>query len=202
MMRRQVWTQLSDVPPIVLNYLTDLCPNNNSFCTQACQHIWSLHLRKHSLLLMIAAIGRESIYQSRWEISSHCPDSPSLLPGSLLILPQPSCLTGEESRRFPWANRGSLPFLYCVTLWGWCFPHFLQLVRLVFGTFTMFARVIPAQKVCVVFELEDSWFKMVCLFQVYSKVIRLYIYIYSFSSRFFPHIGYHRILSRVPCAIQ
>lgn len=98
MMRRQVWTQLSDVPPIVLNYLTDLCPNNNSFCTQACQHIWYLHLRKHSLLLMIAAIGRESIYQSRWEISSHCPDSPSLLLGSLLILPQPSCLTGEESR--------------------------------------------------------------------------------------------------------
>ena len=32
----------------------------------------------------------------------------------------------------------------------------VQLVRLVFGTFTMFARVIPAQKVCVVFELEDS----------------------------------------------
>ena len=36
----------------------------------------------------------------------------------------------------PWAYRESLPFLYCVTLWGWCFPHFLQKVRRVFGTFT------------------------------------------------------------------
>lgn len=98
MMRRQVWTQLSDVPPIVLNYLTDLCPNNNSFCTQACQHMWYLHPRKHSLLLMIAATGRESVYQSCWEISSHCPDSPSLLLRSLLILLHPICLTGEESR--------------------------------------------------------------------------------------------------------
>lgn len=98
MMRRQVWTQLSDVPPIVLDYLTGVCPNNNSFCTQACQHMWYLHPRKHSLLLMIAAIGRESVYQSCWEISSHCPDSPSLLLGSLLILLHPSCLTGEESR--------------------------------------------------------------------------------------------------------
>ena len=46
----------------------------------------------------------------------------------------------------PWAYRESLPFLYCVTLWGWCFPHFLQKVRRVFGTFTMFARAIPTQK--------------------------------------------------------
>lgn len=97
MVRRQVWTQLSHVPPIVLNYLTDLWPDNNSLCTQACQHIWYLHPRKHSLLLMIAAIGRDSVYKSRWEIPSRCPDSPSLLLGSLLILPHPSCLSGEES---------------------------------------------------------------------------------------------------------
>ena len=34
-----------------------------------------------------------------------------------------------------------------------------------------------------------------------SKLIQLYIYIYSFFFRFFPHIGYGRILSRVPCAV-
>ena len=36
----------------------------------------------------------------------------------------------------------------------------------------------------------------------FSKVIQLYIYLYSFFSRFFSHVSYHRILSRVPCAIQ
>ena len=50
--------------------------------------------------------------------------------------------------------------------------------------------------------LEYSWFTMLYLFQVYSKVLQLYIYIYSFFFRFFSHIGYHRILSRIPCAIQ
>ena len=31
-----------------------------------------------------------------------------------------------------------------------------------------------------------------------SKVIQLYVYIYSFFFRFFSHRGYHRVLSRVP----
>ena len=43
---------------------------------------------------------------------------------------------------------------------------------------------------------------MLCQFQVYSKVIQLCIYIYLFFFRFFFHIGYYRVLSRVPCAIQ
>ena len=39
---------------------------------------------------------------------------------------------------------------------------------------------------------------------MYSKVIQLYIYIYMylFFFRFFSHIGYYKVLSRVPCAIQ
>ena len=43
---------------------------------------------------------------------------------------------------------------------------------------------------------------MLCQFQVYSKVIQLYTYIYLFFFRFFSPISYYRILSRVPCAIQ
>ena len=43
---------------------------------------------------------------------------------------------------------------------------------------------------------------MLCQFQVYSKVNQLYIYVYPLFFRFFSHIGHHRILSRVPCAIQ
>ena len=43
---------------------------------------------------------------------------------------------------------------------------------------------------------------MLCSFQVYSKVIQLYVYIYPFFFRFFSHMGYYRILSRVPCAIR
>ena len=43
--------------------------------------------------------------------------------------------------------------------------------------------------------------------QVCSKVIHLYIYMYLFFRasqlpQFFPHLGYYRILTRVPCAIQ
>ena len=37
---------------------------------------------------------------------------------------------------------------------------------------------------------------------MYSKVIQLYVYIYSFFFRFFSLIGNYRILSSVPCAIQ
>ena len=48
--------------------------------------------------------------------------------------------------------------------------------------------------------LEYSLFTVLCQFQVYSIVIQLYIYIYSFFLSFFSHIGYYRILSRVPCA--
>ena len=42
----------------------------------------------------------------------------------------------------------------------------------------------------------------VVLVQVYNKVIQLYIYIYLFFFRFFSHIVYQRILSRVPCVIH
>ena len=40
---------------------------------------------------------------------------------------------------------------------------------------------------------------MLCQFQVYSKVIQLYIYIYTYIHsffRFFSHIGHYRALSR------
>ena len=47
--------------------------------------------------------------------------------------------------------------------------------------------------------LRFSWFTMFCWFQVYCKVIQLYIY--SFFFRLFFHIGYHRVLSRVLCMI-
>ena len=43
---------------------------------------------------------------------------------------------------------------------------------------------------------------MLCQFQVYSKVIQLYIYMYLFFLKFFSHLGCYIILSRVPCAIQ
>ena len=36
---------------------------------------------------------------------------------------------------------------------------------------------------------------------MYSKVIQLYIYMYLFFFRFSSHIGYYRVLSRVPCAV-
>ena len=46
-------------------------------------------------------------------------------------------------------------------------------------------------------KLKDSWFTV---FQVYIIVIQLYVYLFFF--RFFFIIGYYKILSIVPCAIQ
>ena len=43
---------------------------------------------------------------------------------------------------------------------------------------------------------------MLWLFQVHSKVIQLYVYVCLFFFKFFSHLGYYRILSSVPCAIQ
>ena len=40
---------------------------------------------------------------------------------------------------------------------------------------------------------------MLCYVHMYSKMIQLYIYIFF---RFFSLIGYYKILSRVPCAVQ
>ena len=43
---------------------------------------------------------------------------------------------------------------------------------------------------------------MLCQFQVYSKVNQLYICMYPLFFRFFSHLGYYRVLSRVSCAIE
>ena len=43
---------------------------------------------------------------------------------------------------------------------------------------------------------------MLCSFQVYSRVIQLFIYMYLFSFKFFSHLGCYIIWSRVPCAVQ
>ena len=43
---------------------------------------------------------------------------------------------------------------------------------------------------------------MLCQFLLYTKVNHLYIYICPLFLRFFSHVGYYRVLSRIPCAIQ
>ena len=53
----------------------------------------------------------------------------------------------------------------------------------------------------VYFILKYSGLTM-CSFQVHSKVIPFYIYMYLLFFKFFSHLGYYRQLSRVPCAIQ
>ena len=55
------------------------------------------------------------------------------------------------------------------------------------------------------FYLKKELFKLLIysvMFQVYSKVIQLYIYIFILFFRLFSIIGYYKILSIVPCAIQ
>ena len=50
--------------------------------------------------------------------------------------------------------------------------------------------------------LKYSWFTRSWTFQLYNKVIQLYMYTHLFSFRFFSHRDHHRILGRVPCALQ
>ena len=52
------------------------------------------------------------------------------------------------------------------------------------------------------FFLEQSCFTMLHQFLLYSKVSQLYVYIYPLFGGFPSHLGHHRALSRVPCAIQ
>lgn len=44
------------------------------------------------------------------------------------------------------------------------------------------------------FILENSWFTMLCYFQIFSKVIQLHICIYLFFLKFTSHIDYYRAL--------
>ena len=61
------------------------------------------------------------------------------------------------------------------------------------------AAILGSSSLCLFFLIFKKfyWF----FFPVYSKVIQLSVDRYSFSFRFFSHIGYHIILNRVPCAI-
>ena len=52
------------------------------------------------------------------------------------------------------------------------------------------------------FISEYSQLMIFFCFQVYSKVIPLYIYTSLFFFSFFSHLGYYSIVSRVPCDIQ
>ena len=55
------------------------------------------------------------------------------------------------------------------------------------------------------FKLQFDWFNSVVLtpvFQVYNRVIQLYIYMYLIFFKFILHLGYYKLLSRIPCAMQ
>ena len=52
------------------------------------------------------------------------------------------------------------------------------------------------------FLLDYSCFTILCQFLLYSKVNQLYVYIYPLFFGFPSHLGHHRALSRVLCAIQ
>ena len=52
------------------------------------------------------------------------------------------------------------------------------------------------------FLLEYSCFTISCQFLLCSEVNELYVYIYPLLFGFPSHLGHHRALSRVPCALQ
>ena len=75
-------------------------------------------------------------------------------------------------------------------LWFWfAFPWWLMMLSI--SSWACWPFVFFLKKFFLNFTLEYSWFTMLCQFQVYSKVIQLYIYIYLFFFRFFSHIGGH-----------
>ena len=72
------------------------------------------------------------------------------------------------------------------------FLNFITIVVLFNFLFSLFKK----------FLLEYSCFTMLCQFLLNSKVNQLYVYIYPLFFGFLSHLGHHRALSRVPCAIQ
>ena len=50
--------------------------------------------------------------------------------------------------------------------------------------------------------LECTCFTILCQFLLYKKENQLYIYICPLFFGFTSHLGHHKVLSRVPCAIQ
>lgn len=52
------------------------------------------------------------------------------------------------------------------------------------------------------FLVEYSCFTMLCHFLLHSKANQLYVYIHPFLFGFLSHLGHHRALTRVPCAVQ
>ena len=52
------------------------------------------------------------------------------------------------------------------------------------------------------FVLKYSRFTVLCLFLLYGEVTQVYVYINPLFYGFPSHLGHHRALSRVPCAIQ
>ena len=67
---------------------------------------------------------------------------------------------------------------------------------------TVFFLILWCHLFIYLFLLEYSCFTMLCQFLLYSKVSQLYVYIFPLFFRFPSHLGHHRSLSRVPCAIQ
>ena len=51
-------------------------------------------------------------------------------------------------------------------------------------------------------KLEQSCFTTLCWFLLYSKVNQPHVYIYPLFLGFLSHLGQHRAMSRVPCAVQ
>ena len=43
---------------------------------------------------------------------------------------------------------------------------------------------------------------MLCYFLLYSKVNQIYMYIHPLFFGFSSHLGHHRALNKVPCAVQ
>ena len=82
--------------------------------------------------------------------------------------------------------------------------HFLGPLLFLIHSFTFFANVFLSFYLllfCFIYFI--LYWRIVdeqCV-QVYSKWIHLYICMYLFFFKIFSHLGYYRILSRVPCAV-
>ena len=85
-------------------------------------------------------------------------------------------------------------------------PHIFQLLsffehlKILFDYSIISALQSPS--LSLFFLVKYSCLTMSCQLLLYSKVNQLHIYIYPFFFGFPSHLGHHRALSRVPCAIQ
>ena len=148
------------------------------------------HCDSDALLLVLISIGLAQRFVQVFPLTSHGKNLKELLdqPNAYLL-----SLLG---------NSKCIHRLWKLQKEGNCFACFPHISKTLGPQSSLCSFLLTSMFLTFYFVLEYSWWTLWCAFQMYSKVIQLYIYVYLFFFKFFSHLGCYIILCRIPCVIQ